>query len=187
MTRALFLAVLKRAADSWRAGDAAAAADCFAEDVEYLDPYRYRFTRRADLLPFFRPPTGGQHVVWHSILWDDEARTGVVEYTYEGDHRYHGAAIVRLDADGRIALSSCNECSGPYAVSRAGVLTLDPALVCTRRGCAEGATELEREVVGPLQVRRDGEYLVLDGGAGGRQILLLPDPEAPVGAAASVD
>ena len=104
MTRALFLAVLKRAAASWRAGDAAAAADCFAEDVEYLDPYRFRFTRRADLLPFFEPPTGGHHVIWHSILWDDEAQTGVVEYTYEGDHRYHGAAIVRLDADGRIAL-----------------------------------------------------------------------------------
>ena len=104
MTRALFLAVLKRVADSWRAGDAAAAADCFAEDVEYLDPYRFRFTRRADLLPFFEPPTGGHHVTWHSILWDDEAQTGVVEYTYEGDHRYHGAAIVRLDADGRIAL-----------------------------------------------------------------------------------
>lgn len=104
MTRALFLAVLDRAAAGWRAGDAAAVGDCFAEEVEYLDPYAYRFTRRADLLPFFEPPAGGHHVTWHSILWDDEAQTGVVEYTYEGDHRYHGAAIVRLDADGRIAL-----------------------------------------------------------------------------------
>ena len=96
----------------------------------------------------------------------------------DGSVRRGTGETVSFGADGRIALSSCNECSGPYGVSRAGVLTLDPALVCTRRGCAEGATELEREVVGPLQVRRDGEYLVLDGGADGRQILLLPDPEA---------
>lgn len=100
----------------------------------------------------------------------------------DGSVRRGTGETVGFGADGRIALSSCNLCSGPYEVSRAGVLTLAPALACTRRGCAEGATELEREIVGPLQVRRDGEYLVLDGGAGGRQILLLPDPEA-VGAA----
>lgn len=104
MTRAGLLALLDRATAGWNGGDAAMVADCFAADVDYADPFRYRFTRRADLLPFFEPPTGGHHVTWHQVLWDEEAQTGVVEYTYEGDHRYHGAAIVRLDADGRIAL-----------------------------------------------------------------------------------
>lgn len=104
MTRDDLRAILDRAAAGWAAGDATAVADCFAADVEYLDPFLYRFTRRDDLLPFFEPPPGGHHVTWHDVLWDDDAQTGVVEYTYEGHHRYHGAAVVRLDADGRIAL-----------------------------------------------------------------------------------
>lgn len=104
MTREAFLAALDGAAAGWRDGDAAAVGECFAEDLEYLDPYGYRFTRRSDLIPFFEPPSGGHHVVWHTIIWDDATETGAVEYTYEGHHRYHGAAIVRLDADGRIVL-----------------------------------------------------------------------------------
>lgn len=103
MTRDEFHALLDRAATGWSEGDAAAVADCFAEDVDYLDPYRYRFTRRVDLLPFFEPPPGGHHVTWHTVIWDEVAREGAVEYTYQGHHRYHGAAIVRVDADGRIA------------------------------------------------------------------------------------
>ncbi len=104
MTRDDLLAVLDRAAAGWAAGDARAVADCFAENVDYLDPYRYRFTSRDELVPFFEPPPDGHHVAWHTILWDDKAQTGAVEYTYEGHHRYHGAAVVRLDVDGRIAL-----------------------------------------------------------------------------------
>jgi len=104
VTRGAFVTALERAGAGWRDGDAAAVADCFADDVEYLDPYGYRFTRRTDLLPFFEPPPDGHHVVWHTIIWDDTTETGAVEYTYEGHHRYHGTAIVRLDGDGRIAL-----------------------------------------------------------------------------------
>lgn len=104
MTRDDLVAVLGRAAAGWAAGDARAVADCFAEDVDYLDPYRYRFTQRVELVPFFEPPVDGHHVTWHSILWDDEAQAGAVEYTYEGHHRYHGVAMIRLDADGRIVL-----------------------------------------------------------------------------------
>lgn len=43
-------------------------------------------------------------MTWHLTVWDDDQGTGVVEYTYEGHHRYHGAAIVRPSQDGRIAL-----------------------------------------------------------------------------------
>ncbi|MEJ7749610.1 MAG: VOC family protein [Candidatus Limnocylindrales bacterium] len=104
MTRAALEAVLARAAAGWREGDAAAVADCFAVDVEYTDPVRYRFDRRDQLVPFFEPPPGGHDVTWHAILWDEAAGTGAVEYTYEGHHRYHGAAIVGLNGEGRIAL-----------------------------------------------------------------------------------
>ena len=104
MTRDEFQALLDRAAAGWAVGDAAAVGDCFAADVEYIDPFLYRFDRRDDLLPFFEPPPGGHHVTWHTVIWDDEAQTAAVEYSYEGHHRYHGTAVVRLGPDGRIAL-----------------------------------------------------------------------------------
>ncbi len=95
----------------------------------------------------------------------------------DGSVRRGTGETVAFGADGRVALSSCNLCGGPYRVSGDGVLTIDPALACTRRGCPDGATELEREMAGPLRMTRDGEYLVLSAPDGGRQILLLPDAD----------
>ena len=101
MTRDDFVRVLERAAAGWNDGDAGAVADCFAEDVDYGDPLRYRFTRRNDMLDFFEPPAGGHHVEWHTIIWDDQSQIGVVEYTYVGHHRYHGAAVAELAVVGQ--------------------------------------------------------------------------------------
>jgi hypothetical protein len=103
MTRDEALALLDRLAAGWNAGDATAAAACFSETVDYADPTRYRFTSRAALLPFFEPPPDGHAVAWHRVLFDDLAETAVVEYTYTGHHRYHGAALVEFDADGLIS------------------------------------------------------------------------------------
>ena len=93
----------------------------------------------------------------------------------DGSVRRGTGETVSFGADGRISLASCNQCGGSYSVSAAGVLTLGEGLACTRRGCPEGATELERDVVGPLQMSRDGEYLVLTGTTTETQILLLPE------------
>lgn len=103
MTRTEFLALLERLAAGWAAGDAEAVAAEFADDVRYGDPTRYRFERRSELLPFFEPPPAGQSVVWHRRLFDEAAQAGVAEYTYEGHRRYHGAALVEIDEDDRIA------------------------------------------------------------------------------------
>ena len=100
----------------------------------------------------------------------------------DGSVRRGTGETVAFGTDGRASLSSCNICNGPYAVTSAGVLTLAPSLACTRRGCPEGATELEREMVGALRISRDGEYLVLSAVEGSRQILLLPDEAVPAAA-----
>ena len=60
LTRTEFFALLDRLADGWSSGDAEAVAAEFSETVHYGDPTRYRFGRRADLLPFFEPPPNGQ-------------------------------------------------------------------------------------------------------------------------------
>ena len=103
MTRTEFLAVLDRLAAGWAAGNARAVAAEFADSVTYADPIRYRFGRRSELVPFFEPPPGGHSVVWHRRLFDEATQTGVAEYTYDGHRRYHGAALVEIDGDGRIA------------------------------------------------------------------------------------
>lgn len=82
---------------------------------------------------------------------------------------------VSFAADGSLTVSSCNACSGTYRVRR-GQLEPGP-LACTRRGCPADAVELERFFSGPLAMRRDGAYLVLDAitdDADGAQILLVP-------------
>lgn len=93
----------------------------------------------------------------------------------DGSVRRGTGETVSFGSDGRISLSSCNVCNGPYTLSAAGVLTLGAPLACTRRTCRSGMTELESDVQDPLQVSRDGEYLVLSGAAGETQILLLPE------------
>ena len=102
MTPHEFRSLLDRLAAAWDAGDARGAASCFAPDVDYADPTRYRFTSRDALLPFFEPPPHGHSTTWHRVLFDPDAQAGAVEYTYAGHHRYHGAAFVEVGEDGLI-------------------------------------------------------------------------------------
>ena len=96
MERAGFEELIERLGAAWNRGDAAGAAACFDEAVDYADPLRYRLTSRADLLAFFEPPPRGHSVEWHQVLFDKVAQTGVLEYTYVGHHRYHGAVLVEI-------------------------------------------------------------------------------------------
>jgi heat shock protein HslJ len=83
---------------------------------------------------------------------------------------------VTFGTDGTISLASCNLCSGRYALS-GSTLRLDEAMACTRRGCPPGTVELERVLNGERHLRRDGEYLVLEGGEtvpDAPKVLLLP-------------
>jgi hypothetical protein len=102
MDRAGFEKLVERLGEAWMGGDAVAAAACFCDDVEYSDPRLYRFASRAELEPFFEPGPDGHSVTWHRILCDEAKATGVLEYTYMGHHRYHGAAAVELAENGLI-------------------------------------------------------------------------------------
>ena len=97
MDRSGFVRLLERMAEGWNEGDAGKVAACFAEELWYGDPLRYSFRRRADLLEFFRPPPGGHWVAWHRVLFDEATQTGAAEYTYQGERRYHGAVLARVD------------------------------------------------------------------------------------------
>lgn len=102
MDRAGFQRLAERLGAAWTRGDATEAAACFSESIVYADPRRYRFTSLDDLERFFDPGPEGHALRWHRILFDESAQTGVLEYTYEGQHRYHGAAIAEVDGAGLI-------------------------------------------------------------------------------------
>ena len=97
-----FDALLARLAALWQARDYATLVQAFAPDVHYADPLRYRLDGRDALLAFFENDDDlPQRTQWHTAVFDPATQTGAAEYTYEGHHRYHGVALIRL-ADGLI-------------------------------------------------------------------------------------
>lgn len=97
MTGAEFIAMLDSLAEAWARRDYVAAAACFAEDVRYADPLRYDLAGRSALLAFYQNDEGHpQRTVWHTRLFDEVQQRGMAEYTYEGTHRYHGVAVIRV-------------------------------------------------------------------------------------------
>lgn len=97
MTAAEFRALLERLAQGWRRREYAQVTAAFAPDVRYADPLRYTFANRTELAAFFAADEGlPQRTTWHTILFDEERQIGAGEYTYEGTHRYHGVALVRV-------------------------------------------------------------------------------------------
>ncbi len=103
MTAPLFAETLRQLADALARKDYAGACALFAPDVIYVDPLRYRLGSRQQLQAFFENDDGlPQETRWHAIVYDPDTRTGAAEYSYTGSHRYHGVAMIRLDAQGLI-------------------------------------------------------------------------------------
>lgn len=102
MKREEFVEMLNAISESWQKRDYARAAQFFAENVRYADPLNYRFDNRADLQKFFENDEGfEQKNTWHNIIFDESQQLAAVEYTYEGTHRYHGVALVKV-SNGKI-------------------------------------------------------------------------------------
>lgn len=102
MNQADFRALLDLLAAAWARKDYDAAADFFALDVRYSDPWRYTLAGREELRRFFADDEGrDQSTVWHTVVFDEVRQVGAAEYTYQGSHRYHGTALVKV-RDGKI-------------------------------------------------------------------------------------
>ncbi len=97
MTGSQFQDILNGLSKGWTNRDYRSVTDFFSEDVRYADPLRYSFSGRAALRTFFEADEGReQKTEFHTVIFDEERQIAAVEYTYEGSHRYHGVALVRL-------------------------------------------------------------------------------------------
>ena len=104
-TTAQFKALMQTVAAGWTEPDPRKAADCFAVDAIYsAPPEPHPHQGREELYNFFHGE-GAQarrmSMVWHRLAFDEESQIGFGEYTFHGDHQFHGVTVVRV-VDGKI-------------------------------------------------------------------------------------
>jgi hypothetical protein len=103
MDRGEFVHLMWTIAQAWNTGDAHAAAECFSEDVIYVEPPdRQRYVGRTAVYEL----SGGDRpspisMTWHHLIFDPDQQVGCGEYTFRGRRQFHGLVIVQVD-DGRI-------------------------------------------------------------------------------------
>ncbi len=102
MDTAGFAELMETIARSWNEGDTFRALECFTDDAVYMEPPDEQlYLGRDELFEFFGgddPPA--MSMVWRHLAYQDPI--GVGEYTYRGNHQYHGVAIVQC-RDGKVA------------------------------------------------------------------------------------
>ncbi|HSC26460.1 MAG TPA: nuclear transport factor 2 family protein [Vicinamibacterales bacterium] len=97
MTSAMFTALLEQLAAALTAGDHAAAAGCFAEDVRYRDPMRMSIDGRERLRQAFEGEIIAQRLIWRRIVFDEAKQQGAAEFTAHGMSRFHGIVTIAVD------------------------------------------------------------------------------------------
>ena len=101
-----FKRLMNRVAESWNTGNARKAAECYTEDVVYLEPpdQQIHIGRRA-LYEFFggeEPPQPPMVMTWHHLAFNEDSQVGFGEYTFQMNNRYHGIVVVKI-VEGKIS------------------------------------------------------------------------------------
>lgn len=106
ITAEQFHQLMQTIADGWNTGDARKAAVCYTEDARYSEPPEKQvYSGRSALYAFFggdEKPDPPMCMVWHHLAFNEAEQVGFGEYTYKGNHQYHGIVVVKL-RDGLIS------------------------------------------------------------------------------------
>ncbi len=98
--------LLNRLAESWNAGDARRAVECFAEDAVYVEPPdKQKYEGRLALYEFFGGDSGrpGQmSMTWHHVVFNPATQVGAGEFTFTYGSTVHGVALIKV-RHGRIS------------------------------------------------------------------------------------
>jgi ketosteroid isomerase-like protein len=100
-----FVNLMHTVSDGWNEGDARKASNCYAEDTVYSEPPdKQLFKSREALFEFFggeQKPEPAMQMKWHHLAFNEKEQVGFGEYTYQGNNRFHGIVIVKVQ-DGKI-------------------------------------------------------------------------------------
>ena len=101
-----FRRLMNKIAEAWNEGNAGKAAECYTEDVVYIEPPdKQVYVGRQALYDFFggsKRPEPPMKMIWHHLAFDEDGQIGFGEYTFQMNHRYHGIVIIKM-AEGQIS------------------------------------------------------------------------------------
>jgi hypothetical protein len=102
ITTADFERLMQTIAVGWNEGNARRAADCFHEEVIYVEPPETQLYRgRTELYEFFGGDRGTDlpmQMTWHHLAFNQAEQVGFGEYTFQMHGRYHGIVVVKIEA-----------------------------------------------------------------------------------------
>jgi hypothetical protein len=97
-----FFTIMRTVSDGWNEGNASKAADCFTDDAVYMEPPdRQLYAGRKAIYAFFggpKQPEPPMQMKWHHLAFNAQEQVGYGEYTFKGNHQYHGIVTVVIKA-----------------------------------------------------------------------------------------
>jgi hypothetical protein len=135
--------LMRTLARAWSTGDARTAADCFTDDIVYVEPPdRQRYVGRDAVFELSGgddPPA--MSMTWHHLAFDPEQQIGFGEYTFRGRASTTGSWSCRFAGTGSPGGASTSTPttrtgtgSSATAVSTASPLAYPGAFQGRRRG-----------------------------------------------------
>ena len=96
-----FTEAVTNIAKGWNEGNAAFAAQYFADSAVYEEPPgKQLYKGRKEIFEFF----GGEHgfdkpmkMEWHNLAFNEEKQIGFGEYTFAMNNQYHGIVIMKFE------------------------------------------------------------------------------------------
>ena len=96
-----FIEAVTNIAKGWNQGNAAFAAQYFADSAVYEEPPgKQLYKGRKEIFEFF----GGEHgfdkpmkMAWHNLSFNEEKQIGFGEYTFAMNNQYHGIVIMKFE------------------------------------------------------------------------------------------
>ena len=96
-----FTEVLTNIAKGWNEGNAAFAAQYFADSAVYEEPPgKQLYKGRKEIFEFFGGEDGfdkPMKMEWHNLAFNEEKQIGFGEYTFSMNNQYHGIVIMKFE------------------------------------------------------------------------------------------
>lgn len=96
-----FTEIIKNIAKGWNEGNAAFAAQYFADSAVYEEPPKNQLYKgKKEIFEFFGGERGfdkSMNMEWHNVAFNEKEQIGFGEYTFAMNSQYHGIVIMKFE------------------------------------------------------------------------------------------